>query len=70
MMPDLDGPGLYNALDSVGLEHVRERFVFITGGVFTPETAAYIQACARPVLFKPVALGAVLRELARVPKVC
>ena len=43
--------------------------VFMTGGVFTPETAAFMQGSTRPLLFKPVLLGDVLRELAKVPKV-
>jgi len=69
MMPNFDGPALYNALHAAGLEQAQGRFVFMTGGVFTPETAAFMQGSTRPLLFKPVLLGDVLRELAKVPKV-
>ncbi len=61
VMPDVNGPQLYEA---VRQRHPRlvERFVFITGGALQEKSSRFLASIANPVLHKPFELGP-LREL-------
>jgi two-component system NtrC family sensor kinase len=63
VMPDLNGPQLYEA---VRARHPRlvDRFVFITGGALQEKSRLFLASIANPVLQKPFELGP-LRELVR-----
>ena len=52
MMPDLDGPGFYDALraDGHGLE---KRIVFMTGGAFTPRASRFLASVPNRCVEKP-----------------
>ena len=52
MMPDLGGIDVYERLATEG-RPICGRFVFITGGAFTPRARAFLDATARPQLHKP-----------------
>jgi CheY-like chemotaxis protein len=62
-MPNLDGPGLYRALQErkAGLA---ERLAFITGDTMSPKASLFIRSVNRPYLEKPITPQAV-RELVR-----
>jgi CheY-like chemotaxis protein len=62
-MPELDGPGLY---DAVAREHpsLRSRIVFISGESLTPAAQAFFQRTNVPFLQKPFDV-ATLRRVAR-----
>lgn len=51
-MPELDGPGLYHALESRQPD-VLERFIFLTGDTLSPEAEAFLQHVGAPRLIKP-----------------
>ncbi len=68
-MPELDGPGLYRAVEQWKPELCR-RFIFMTGYDLTPEARHLIQARAVPVLTKPFGpdqIDELIRQLLRVP---
>jgi CheY-like chemotaxis protein len=63
-MPELDGPGLYRALEAAG-HPLRHRFVFVTGDVLGSETREFLERTHVLSLAKPFMLAevqAVVRE--------
>lgn len=63
VMPDLNGPQLYEELCE---RHPRylDRFVFMTGGALHEASRTFLASLSTPVLTKPFELGP-LRELVR-----
>ena len=59
-MPDVDGAMLYERMRELG---VADRFVLMTGGAFTPRSAAFIGANACPTIAKPFQLERLLALL-------
>jgi CheY-like chemotaxis protein len=57
MMPDLSGPELYDRVKAVRPE-LAARFVFLTGGAFTPRTREFLHAVPNRRLEKPFELEA------------
>jgi CheY-like chemotaxis protein len=51
-MPELDGPGLYHALESRQPD-VLPRFIFLTGDTLSPEAEAFLEHVGVPRLIKP-----------------
>jgi CheY-like chemotaxis protein len=51
-MPDLDGPGLYHALEARQPE-VLQRFIFLTGDTLSPDAEAFLAHAGVPRLIKP-----------------
>jgi CheY-like chemotaxis protein len=51
-MPELDGPGLYRALERDGCEF-QPRFIFLTGDTMRPEVRDFLDATEAPYLEKP-----------------
>ena len=64
MMPGATGMDLHEAAISLQ-PALAERFVFMTGGVYTPETQDFLQRTARPVLTKPFDLKEVVAAVDR-----
>lgn len=60
MMPDLSGPELYERVQAIRPE-LASRFVFLTGGAFTPRTRAFLHDVPNPRLEKPFELEALER---------
>ena len=54
MMPQMSGRAVYQAI-SVANSALRDRIVFVTGGVFTPELEEFLATVRNPVLTKPFA---------------
>lgn len=48
-LPGMDGADLYA---TAGAEQ-RRRFLFMTGGAFTPESETFLASCHEPPLYKP-----------------
>ncbi|MCC6527121.1 MAG: response regulator [Polyangiaceae bacterium] len=71
MMPDVTGMDVYEAVCAVRPELAR-RFVFITGGAFTPRARAFVDALPNTVVDKPISvakLEVVIRDVvARDPR--
>jgi PAS domain S-box-containing protein len=65
MMPAMTGIELYQHIEARRPELAR-RFVFITGGTFTPQSEAFLARVSRPVLMKPFDWRAVLAAIAAV----
>lgn len=66
MMTDMDGPSLYEAITKEKPE-AADRFIFCSGGAFTPRTKDFIATVKCKVLAKPLdvsELTAAVRELA------
>lgn len=63
-MPDLDGPGLYNALREQN-PSIAERMVFVTGDTLSPAARRFLDGANRPVIEKPFVPEDVRRALAR-----
>jgi signal transduction histidine kinase len=63
MMPAMTGIELYESIE-VRRPELARRFVFITGGTFTPESEAFLARVSRPVLTKPFDWRAVLAAIA------
>lgn len=57
MMPDLSGPDLYDKVKASRPE-LASRFVFLTGGAFTPRTRDFLHQVPNPRLEKPFDLEA------------
>jgi signal transduction histidine kinase len=51
-MPELDGPGLYQAVAS-RWPHLLSRFIFLTGDALSPDTRNFLEQTGRPCLIKP-----------------
>ncbi|ATB34893.1 sensor histidine kinase [Cystobacter fuscus] len=65
MMPDLGGKDLYEAMQHAGAG-VEQRFVFVSGGAFTPGARDFLSRVSNPTLEKPFdesAVKRVVREL-------
>ena len=62
MMPDLDGPSLYDEL-SGRWPHLQERFAFVTGAPRDSTVARAVKQTGRPVFHKPVPQGLLLEWL-------
>jgi len=70
MMPNMTGVELFDRLEVVAREQAT-RVVFLTGGVFTPQTQARLEAAGNPQLQKPVSvheLRACVAKLVGVPR--
>lgn len=65
MMPDLDGPALYEALCSANPRLAR-RMVFMSGGAFTRRTQDFLADVCPPVLDKPAPAAELQRAIQRV----
>jgi DNA-binding NtrC family response regulator len=65
MMPDFGGKDLYEAMQHAGAG-VEHRFVFVSGGAFTPGARDFLSRVSNPTLEKPFdesAVKRVVREL-------
>jgi CheY-like chemotaxis protein len=51
-MPDLDGPGLYAALESLE-PRLRKRVIFVTGDTLSEGAKRFLSESCRPVIEKP-----------------
>ena len=60
LMPEMDGPSLYRAVEAMDPELAR-RFVFITGDTLGATVRDFLDAAARPTLTKPFDFEEVLR---------
>ena len=65
-MPEMTGPGLYEALRTASPE-LAERIIFMTGGTFTQRARDFLAAVERPLLEKPLDLSAVRALLLDAP---
>jgi PAS domain S-box-containing protein len=65
MMPDLDGPATYQAI-AASWPALRGRFVFCTGGVFTPRAHEFMTSVEAPILSKPVTPEVLERAIGKV----
>jgi signal transduction histidine kinase len=63
-MPELDGPGLYRALEQHAPQLCR-RFIFLTGDTLSPEVAAFLAQSDVPRLTKPFTAVEVRRTIAQ-----
>jgi len=59
MMADLDGPAIYDAV-CVSAPHMAPRFVFCTGGAFSPRAKAFVARVDNLFLEKPVSRDRIL----------
>jgi len=57
-MPELDGPGLYRALEQHA-PHLCQRFIVITGDSLSPEVVTFLTYSGVPRLIKPFTAAAV-----------
>ncbi|MGE3539630.1 MAG: PAS domain S-box protein [Candidatus Tectimicrobiota bacterium] len=64
-MPDLDGPGLYQALQQQ-LPHLLSRIIFLTGDTLSLEARAFLEQAGVPRLSKPCRAAEVRRLIAQV----
>ncbi|MEZ4222205.1 MAG: ATP-binding protein [Polyangiaceae bacterium] len=64
MMPEMNGNEFYQQLSSCR-PGLADRVVFITGGAFTPEVAAFARSCKAPIITKPVDVGDLRKVLER-----
>jgi CheY-like chemotaxis protein len=64
MMPDMDGPQVYDALAQYA-PHLLPKLVFCTGGAFTPRAREFLAQVSSPVLDKPLDLARIENILAR-----
>jgi CheY-like chemotaxis protein len=51
-MPDLDGPGLYRAIEA-HQPHLLPRFIFLTGDTLSPDASSFLEQAGAPRLVKP-----------------
>ncbi|MFO0651536.1 MAG: ATP-binding protein [Polyangiales bacterium] len=65
MMPEMSGVEFYQKLQVVAPEQAA-RVVFVTGGVFSPEARAFLDAGKHRVIEKPVTQGALYKALLRI----
>jgi CheY-like chemotaxis protein len=61
-MPELDGVGLYQALEREGAR-IPDRFIFVTGDVLSADTRALIERTGLPTLGKPFTVDQVRRAV-------
>ena len=65
MMPEMSGVEFYQKLQVIAPEQAA-RVVFVTGGVFSPEARAFLDAGKHRVIEKPVTQGALYKALLRI----
>lgn len=63
MMPEMDGVDLHAWVEKI-YPKIAGRFVFITGGIFTPKVEAYLAASRTPCLKKPLSSDVLLQAVA------
>jgi DNA-binding NtrC family response regulator len=61
MMPDVSGMDVFEEATRARPD-IANRFVFMTGGAFTPRSRAFVQSLRAPLLAKPFEMN-VLRDL-------
>jgi CheY-like chemotaxis protein len=64
-MPELDGPGLYRALET-RYPQLCKRFIFLTGDTLNPDTYALSVQHGVPQLFKPYTAAELRRVIRQV----
>lgn len=64
-LPELDGPGFYQAL-AQQYPHLCHRTIILTGDTLSPEAHAFFAAHHVPLLTKPVTVAAVRRAMEQV----
>jgi CheY-like chemotaxis protein/two-component sensor histidine kinase len=64
-MPELDGPGLYRALEG-DRRQLQRRMIFLTGDTLGPETREFLERSGAPSVSKPFALQEVRRAVQHV----
>jgi len=64
-MPELDGPGLYRALET-RYPQLCQRFIFLTGDTLNPDTHALSVQHGVPQLFKPYTAAELRRVIHQV----
>jgi CheY-like chemotaxis protein len=64
-MPDLDGPGLYQALRQQH-PYLLQRIIFLTGDILSPDVRTFLEQAAVPRLTKPCRAAEVRRLVAQV----
>jgi CheY-like chemotaxis protein len=57
MMPEMSGPGIYEEVLR-RQPHLAERFIFMTGGAFTPRARDFLDRVPNPTLEKPIDIDA------------
>ena len=65
VMPHLSGPDLYERVRNDRPDLAR-RFVFVTGGPFTPRASEFVATTEQPIVRKPIDLDDLLEALAKV----
>lgn len=65
MMPVVTGPEVYGAVRAQGNGFER-RFVFMTGGVFTPAVQEFLASVPNPCVRKPIDIAEVTRLLSAI----
>jgi CheY-like chemotaxis protein len=63
-MPDLDGPGLYRALEQHA-PHLCRRFICFTGDVLSPDIVTFLAQSGVPRLTKPFTTAAIRHAIAQ-----
>ncbi len=58
MMPEMDGPQVYEAIAETA-PHLLSRTVFCTGGAFTPRVRKFVSCVDNPVIDKPISLAVI-----------
>jgi CheY-like chemotaxis protein len=61
-MPELDGPGLYRALEACD-PPLRRRVIFLTGDTLSPEAREFLETAGVPRLSKPFRAAEVRRAV-------
>lgn len=64
-MPGLDGLGLFHVVERQ-YPYLRQRFIFITGGMLSPEIQGALAAAGVPYLKKPFGIGDLLAQVRQV----
>ncbi len=66
MMPEMSGVDFYQEAHGDRVPEQAARVVFVTGGAFSPETRAFLEAGQHRVVEKPVTRGTLFKALLRV----
>lgn len=67
MMPGMTGIELHQRVRDAN-PALAARFLFVTGGAFTPDAESFVAAMGERVMFKPIAPAALLEAVQRVPR--
>ena len=65
MMPEVDGPTVYESLRRSAPDLLK-RIVFLTGGAFTPRVKEFMETVKAPILQKPIGRDGLLAAVAQV----